>query len=193
MSLADAIRVLVLGEGRQFPVIGTRGLRLLFGDDDDHAFNMGIRRLIAVGLLERIGRGVYLNRALPDMGLEGVGVVARHLRPRHLCYLSYESALAEFGSISQVPMVFLIATTGRSGECSTRYGDIEFSHTRRSDVEILRNTVFDDRIGLRIASPRLAHDDLRRIRPGNLHLVDDETHTEVLADWDLPAQGSAHA
>ena len=193
MSLADAIRVLVLGEGRQFPVISTRGLRLLFGDDDDHAFNMGIRRLIAVGLLERVGRSVYLNRALPDMGLEGVGVVARHLRPRRLCYLSYESALAEFGSISQVPMVYLVATTGNGGEYATRYGDIEFSHTRRGDVEILRNTVFDDRIGLRIASPELAHDDLRRMRPGNLHLVDDEMHAEVLADWRLPIQEGTNA
>ena len=193
MTLADAIRVLVLGEGRQFPVITTRGLRLLFGDDDDHAFNMGIRRLISVGLLERAGRGVYLNRALPDMGLEGLGVVARHLRPRRLCYLSYESALAEFGSISQVPMIYLVATTGNGGEYATRYGDIEFSHTRRGDLEILRNTVFDDRIGLRIASADLAYDDLRRVRPGNLHLVDDEVHEEVLTDWGLPLQGEMHA
>ena len=193
MKLADAIRVLVLGAGRRFPVIGTQGLRLLFGGDGDHAFNRGIRRLVAVGLLERVGRGVYLNRALPDMGMEGAGVVARHLRPRRLCYLSYESALAEFGSISQVPMVYLIATTGNAGEYSTRYGDIEFSHTRRSDVEILRNTVFDERIGLRIASPELASGDLRRIRPGNLHLVDEEVHAEVLADWRSADQGGPHA
>lgn len=193
MKLADAIRVLVLGDGRQFPVIGTQGLRLLFGDDGDDAFNMGVRRLVAVGLLERVARGVYLNRALPDMGMEGIGVVARHLRPRRLCYLSYESALAEFGSISQVPMVYLIATTGNAGEYSTRYGDIEFSRTRRSDVEILRNTVFDGRIGLRIASPELASGDLRRIRPGNLHLVDEKTHAEVLADWRSAVQGNPHA
>ena len=188
MSLADAVRVLVLGEGRQFPVITTRGLRLLFDDDDDYAFNMGIRRLISIGLLERVGRGVYLNRALPDMGLEGLGVVARHLRPRHLCYLSYESALAEFGSISQVPMVYVVATTGNGGEYGTRYGDIEFSHTRRGDLEILRNTVFDDRIGLRIASPDMAHDDLRRVRPNNLHLVDYDVHEQVLEDWNLALQ-----
>lgn len=193
MKLAEAIRVLVLGDGRQFPVIGTQGLRLLFGDDGDDAFNRGIRRLVAIGLLERVGRGVYLNRALPDMGMDGVGVVARHLRPRRLCYLSYESALADYGSISQVPMVYLIATTGNAGEYSTRYGDIEFSHTRRSDVEILRNTVFDERIGLRIASPDLARDDLRRIRPGNLHLVDDEMHAEVLEDWRSAVQKDPRA
>lgn len=193
MTMTDAIRVLVLGEGRQFPVIGIRGLRLLFGNDDNHAFNRGIRRLVAVGLLERVARGVYLNRALPAMGLEGIGVVARHLRARRFCYLSYESALADFGSISQVPMVYLVATTGRGGAYSTRYGDIEFSHTGRGDLEILRNSVFDARISMRIASPELAYDDLQRVRPGNLHMVDDEMHADVLADWQTVVQGGRSA
>ena len=193
MTMADAIRVLVLGEGREFPIISTQGLRTLFDADQDAAFNMGVRRLVEVGLLERVARGVYLNNALPRMGRPGIGVVARHLRPNHLCYLSYESALAEFGSISQVPMVYIVATTGNSGEYDTPYGTIEFSHTSRTDAEILRNTVFDDRIGLRIASPLLAYEDLRRLRPGNLHLVDDETHADVLADWASRETGSGHS
>ena len=193
MTMADAIRVLVLGEGREFPIISTQGLRTLFDADQDAAFNMGVRRLVEVGLLERVARGVYLNNALPRMGRPGIGAVARHLRPNHLCYLSYESALAEFGSISQVPMVYIVATTGNSGEYDTPYGTIEFSHTSRTDAEILRNTVFDDRIGLRIASPMLAYEDLRRLRPGNLHLVDDETHADVLRDWGSHETGTSHA
>ena len=193
MTLADAIKVLVLGEGREFPIISTQGLRTLFDADGDAAFNMGIRRLVEVGLLERVARGVYLNSALPRMGRPGIGMVARHLRPNHLCYLSYESALAEFGSISQVPMVYLVATTGNSGEHDTPYGALEFSHTNRTDTEILRNTLFDDRIGLRIASPALAHEDLRRLRPGNLHLIDDETHADVLADWQSQGTAAANA
>ena len=44
-------------------------------------------------------------------------------------------------------------TTGNAGTYSTRYGDIEFSHTGRGDVEILRNTEFDDRLGMRVAAP----------------------------------------
>ena len=50
-------------------------------------------------------------------------------------------------------------------------------------MEILRNTEFDDRVGMRVASPELAEDDLRRIRPGNLHLIDAETHEDALAEW----------
>ena len=56
-----------------------------------------------------------------------------------------------------------------------------------------RNTVFDERTGLRIASPELASGDLPRIRPGNLHLVDEETHAEVLADWRSAVQEDPRA
>ena len=76
-----------------------------------------------------------------------------------------------------------MTTTGNPGTYSTRYGDIEFSHTGRGDTEILRNTEFDDRLGMRVASPALAEDDLRRIRPGNLHLIDAESHEDALAEW----------
>ena len=183
MTLSEAVRVLVLGAGRVFPVIDRQGLRTLFPRDGEQAFNTGLRRLTEVGLLERLARGVYLNKATPHMGRRGLGVVARQLRPSHLCYVSYESALAEFGSISQVPMVYLVATTGNSGEHRSPYGDLEFCHTSRAEPEILANTVFDHRLGLRFATPAMAYSDLARVRPGNLHLVDDEIHAEVLADW----------
>ena len=111
MTLRDAVQMLVLGDGRELPVLSTQGLHTMFPEDDDSAFSMGVRRLVDIGLLERIGRGVYLNRAAPPLGLRGMGTLASHLRAGHLSYLSYESALAEFGSISQVPLVSIIATT----------------------------------------------------------------------------------
>ena len=193
MTLKGAIQVLVLGPDREYPVIGTQSLRLLFSADDANAFNAGIRRIVSVGLLERIARGVFLNRALPDPGLTVIGDIVRNLHPRHFCYLSYESALADFGSISQVPMVYLIATTGNAGKYSTRYGNIEFSHTRRSELEILHDTVLDERLNLRVASPQLALSDLRRVRPGNLHLVDQEIRAEVVAEWQAKAQEEDNA
>ena len=145
----------------------------------------GIHELAAGKLAALLARRASRNLfdAMPHMGRRGLGVVARHLRPGHLCYVSYESALAEFGSISQVPMVYIVATTGNSGEHRSPYGDLEFCHTSRSETEILANTVFDDRLGLRLATPAMAHADLARVRPGNLHLVDDDIHAEVLADW----------
>ena len=193
MTLSEAVRVLVLGAGRRFPIIDRQGLRTLFAGDGDHAFNTGLRRLTELGLLERLGRGVYRNRAAPHPGRRGLGMVARHLRPGHLCYVSYESALAEFGSISQVPMVTIVATTGNGGEHRSPFGDLEFCHTSRSKLEILANTVFDDRLGLRFATPAVAYEDLARVRPGNLHLVDHDIHAEVLADWGRSGARSAHA
>ena len=193
MTLAEAVQVLVLGAGRSFQVLDTQGLRTLFPDDGDGAFNRGLRRLRALGLLERVGRGVYVNRGASPLGRSGIGLIAGHLRPRHLCYLSYESALAEFGSISQVPMIYIVATTGNRGQYRTRCGDLEFCHTSRHETEILANTVFDDRFGMRVASPALACEDLRRVRPNNLHLIDDEIHAEALADWERTPLGGNHA
>ena len=193
MSLSEAVRVLVLGAGRRFPIIDRQGLRTLFAADGDHAFNTGLRRLIELGLVERLARGVYRNGAAPHPGRRGLGMVARHLRPGHLCYVSYESALAEFGSISQVPMVTIVATTGNGGEHRSPFGDLEFCHTSRSGPEILANTVFDDRLGLRFATPEMAYEDLTRVRPGNLQLVDPDIHAEVLADWGRSDAESAHA
>lgn len=193
MTLSEAVRVLVLGAGRRFPIIDRQGLRTLFAEDGDHAFHTGLSRLTELGLLERLARGVYRNRAAPHPGRRGLGMFARHLRPSHLCYVSYESALAEFGSISQVPMVTIVATTGNGGEHRSPFGDLEFCHTSRSEAEILANTVFDDRLGLRFASPEIAYEDLARARPENLHLVDQDIHAEVLSEWERSAAGSAHA
>ncbi len=185
MTLSDAVQTLVLGPGRDFPVLTTRDLQLLFNKDRDPAFNKGLRALVKEGLLERVAKGVYLNRAA-RMGMKGLGEVIRRLRAGSLSYLSYESQLSEVSSISQVAWVYTIATTGNSGDYTTRYGDIEFTHTDRADSEILANTVFDDTRRLRVASPALAYDDLMRTRPAALHMVDAETHAEVLADWNMP-------
>ncbi|MDE0064881.1 MAG: hypothetical protein OXP09_00560 [Gammaproteobacteria bacterium] len=184
MNLEEAIRVLVIGPGRRFPALSTAGLRTLFHNDDDNAFRKGLRKLVGIGLIERVARGLYLNLAHPHMGFRGIGVLARRLRPRHLSYLSYEYALSQHGSISQVPMVYIIATTGRPGKHATRYGDLEFSHSNRGEAEILRGTEMDPATEMLIASPELAADDLRRIRPWNLNLIDDEMHQDAIADWE---------
>lgn len=184
MNLEEAIRVLVIGPGRRFPALSTAGLRTLFHNDDDNAFRKGLRKLVGIGLIERVARGLYLNLAHPHMGFRGIGILARRLRPRHLSYLSYEYALSQHGSISQVPMIYIIATTGRPGKYATRYGDLEFSHTNRGEAEILRGTETDPATEMLIASPELAADDLRRIRPWNLNLIDDEMHQDAIADWE---------
>lgn len=189
MTLRDAIEVLVLGDGRKFPVIDRQGLRTLFHADQEPAFAAGLRRLVEVGLLERAAKGLYLNMALPNMGRRGTGTLIAHLRPGHLSYLSYESALAEVGSMSQCALQFLVATTGNGGKYRTRYGDLWLTQTSRSRAEILERTVYDNRINLLVASPSMAREDLERVRPDNLHLIDEETHGEIVAEW----QSAGHA
>ena len=56
MTLTSAVQTLVLGAGRAFPLLDTRGLRTLFPEDDDNAFHAGLQRLVRIGLLERIAR-----------------------------------------------------------------------------------------------------------------------------------------
>ena len=197
MTLQDAIKMLVLGHGREYPVLDTGGLRMLFPDDGDAAFKRGVRKLVAVGLLERVASGRYLNLAHPKAGVMRAGRMARCLRPRHLCYLSYESALAQHGSMDQLPMCYTIATTGRHGRHVTRSGTLDFTHTNRSDVEILRGTLLDEDLDMLVAAPDVAAEDLRRARPAMLHLIDDEAHADAIADWgrmSAPrAGGTAHA
>ncbi|MYF91166.1 MAG: hypothetical protein F4184_03230, partial [Gemmatimonadetes bacterium] len=106
MTLAEAVQVLVLGAGRSFQVLDTQGLRTLFPDDGDGAFNRGLRRLSELGLLERVGRGVYVNRGASSLGRSGIGLIASHLRPHHLCYLSYESALAFFFYFRDITLIY---------------------------------------------------------------------------------------
>lgn len=183
MTLKEAIRVLVRGDGSTRSIIDTRGLRTLFNRDSDAAFNKGLRSLVECGLLERFAPGVYCNHGAPRMGSNGLALAVSHLRPHHLSYLSYEFALSDVGSISQVPFIYTIATTGASGEFSTPYGDVEFTHVSRRHAEIVRRTVYDGRFDMLFASPDMALEDFSRSRRSGGHLVDMEDHAEILAEW----------
>ncbi len=139
--------------------------------------------LVEAGLLERVTRGTYLNLAATPMGFDAVGRLVRRLRAGHWSYLSYESALAEHGSINQVPLTSTFATTGPSGEFSTRYGVIEFVHTDRPTLEIQARTRYQADADTFVASPDLAKEDLTRARPHMLHLVDDAYHGLAREEW----------
>ena len=184
MTLKEAIRVLVRGDGSTRPIIDRQGLRSLFRGDNEAAFNKGLRALVECGLLERFATGVYCNHGAPRMGLDGLALTVCHLRPHHLSYLSYEFALSDVGSISQIPFVFTIATTGASGEFATPYGNVEFTRTSRCHAEIVGRTVHDGRYNMLFAPPDMALEDLRRSRGSAAeHLVDPEDHAEIVAEW----------
>ncbi len=96
--------------------------------------------------------------------------VAKSLRRGEYNYISLESALSEYGVISQIPIVRLtVMTTGRKGVFKTPYGVIEFTHTDRDDIDILNNTILSDR-PLRIATESAAIRDLKRVGR-NTHML----------------------
>ena len=185
MTLPDAVRVLVLGEGRPFHVLQRQDLRLLFPDDTERAFEAGLASLVEIGLLERVARGVYLNLAAEWPTDLITGLMIDALRPGHLNYLSYESALANAGSLSQQPFWCTVATTGNGGEYRTRYGNLLFRHTNRRRSEIVANTVVDERSGYLVAHPAMALDDLRRAVPALVPSIDQDEHSEIVREWGL--------
>ena len=173
MTLREAVEVLVLGDGRK--LAGALGRKhTLFHEDDDSAFNRGLSRLVEIGLLERVARGVYLNRAAPPMGLQGLGTVANHLRAGHL---TSEPRIRTGGVRFDQPGALGPRSSRppeNTGVYRTRYGDIEFTHTSRLDAEIIRLLVASrDRPPVNAAAevdepPALltAHTAAQRARPG---------------------------
>lgn len=98
--------------------------------------------------------------------------VARTLRRGEYSYLSLESALSEYGVISQIPVNRLtVMTTGRKGMYETPVGTIEFVHTKRKPTEILAGVVDVNR-PLRLATAQTAWRDLKRVGR-NTHLVNE--------------------
>ncbi|MCJ8272078.1 MAG: hypothetical protein MJK04_22115, partial [Psychrosphaera sp.] len=99
--------------------------------------------------------------------------VAVALRRGEYNYVSLESALSEYGVISQIPNDRItIMTTGRKGTYDTPWGTLEFTHTKRSVSDIVDNIHTVER-PLRMASVQAAWRDLKRVGR-NTHLVDME-------------------
>lgn len=148
-------------------------LRRLFPEESAKAFEKSLARMVARGLLMRAARGVYMN---PFASSDGYAIehIAKVLRPGEYNYVSLESALSEYGVISQILIDRLtVMTTGRKGAYRTHYGTIEFTHTKRSLAEILQSMVTVPGRPLRVATLEAARRDLRRVGR-NRHLMESE-------------------
>ena len=174
------VSVLLRGDGSRCSVLSSHDLHTLFPEEPIGAFRDGLQRAIACGLLERVKRDVYMNFGSSSMQRDGIGRLVQYLRPNHLSYLSYESALASYGSLDQIPMRGIFATTGRSGIYETPIGTLEFQHTSRDVGEILKRTTSSILEKRRMANPSLAYEDLQRVRPRMLEDLDMEIHSEVV-------------
>lgn len=157
----------------------TRGdLARIFHEDTPRAFSAGLQRLVTDEILLRPVRGVYVFALSNHRGSDTLEHIARALRRGEYSYVSLESALSEYGAISQIPVDRLtVMTTGRKGEYTTSFGTIEFTHTKRSPADILSD-IRDVRRPLKLATPLAAWRDLKRVGR-NTHLVDKK---ELVAD-----------
>lgn len=172
MDQQTAIKRLSEWDSQGRYVFTLRDLASIFQEDRPKALQEGVNRLVRNGLLERACRGVYVYPFARSSDAYTIERIARALRRGEYTYVSNESALSEYGAISQIPVDRLtVMTTGRKGIYHTPYGTIEMTHTHRSVADILANT---RQVGrpLRVATSQSAWRDLKRIGR-NTHLVDE--------------------
>jgi len=168
----QSIAVKTLAEwARAGRVVFTVGdLAKLFHEDRRETLLAALRRLVRDGVLGRACRGVYVYLLGGDGAPHLIEHIAVALRRGYYNYTSLESALSEYGAISQIPVDRLtVMTTGRKGVYRTPWGTIELTHTKRSTADIL-NSTRDVGRPLRMATPEAAWRDLKRVGR-NTHLV----------------------
>ena len=142
MKTVDAIRILCGLDRDGRAVFSLAELRKIFPERSDHTFTAGLRRRTAQGILKRAAHGVYVNVLSQGPRAWRNEEVAIRLRSGEYSYVSLESALSEFGVVSQVPVGrTTMMTTGRSGEIHSICGTLDFTHTARSVRDILSSTV----------------------------------------------------
>jgi predicted transcriptional regulator of viral defense system len=174
MRTTEAISALLEWDRRGRYVFLKQDLAKIINDPSENTRDATIRRLAGKGILTRVAQGVYLFAHSVHISATTLEDIALALRRGEMVYESLESALSQWGRISQVPLDRMtLMTTGRKGEFKTPFGVIEFTHTKRSAADINANTV--NRPGHRIplASEAYALENLRATGR-NLTMVDTE-------------------
>ena len=182
MKTVDAIKILCDLDRDGRAVFSVAELRSIFPERSGNTFTAGLRRLVAQGILKRAAHGVYVNALSRGPRAWRNEEVAIRLRSGEYSYVSLESALSEFGVISQIPVGrTTMMTTGRSGEIHSIYGTLDFSHTARPVRDILSSTLVIKGRPLRFARVETALRDLRQVGY-NLDLVDMDVYHEILEE-----------
>lgn len=174
MNKEQAIKVLREQDRKGKYVFSNHDLHKLFPEDSLKTFNEGMNRLVKSGILKHACRGVYVNEDARNFDSYTIERIAKTLRRGEYNYVSLESMLSEYGVISQIPIDRLtIMTTGRKGVYNTAYGLIEFTHTKRTVIDILESTSKVNERPLRIASKKTALRDIKRVGR-NINLISSE-------------------
>jgi predicted transcriptional regulator of viral defense system len=178
MKQALAIKRLNELDKKERYVFLHRDLAKVFHEDSPRSLTDSLARLVKAGIMERVARGVYVYALSRHKNTRNtLDLIAIALRRGEYNYVSLESALSAYGVISQIPIDRLtLMTTGVKGEYKTRYGVIEYTHTKRTVKDILDNVVQANR-PLKVASKTAALRDLKRVGRNN-HLIDREAMHE---------------
>lgn len=136
----------------------------VFPDDNKKTLEEGLNRLVKAGLLIRACRGIYVNDFAQSKDAYVIEHIAKALRRGAYNYVSLESALSEYGLMSQMPIDRLtVMTTGREGVYRTPYGTIEFTHTKKPIANIIHGFQKIKGRPLRMATKAMAVTDLKRV------------------------------
>ena len=175
----DRLRLILSKLPARVGAYSTAMLHSYFPDEDASTVDKALQRFVQRGVLERVCRGVYVDPSSFVQHPYKLESIAAALRGGEYSYVSAESALSEYGVISQVVLGYLsVMTLGRSQRYETPYGTLELVHSSRSEAEIFARTVSAVDRPLRLASPSLAFDDLKRLRR-NVSLIDHDTLAEL--------------
>lgn len=165
MKKEDALKQLNDLDKKGIFVYTLNDLSKVFPNENGKTLLKSAERLVASGILERATKGLYVFTFSKHKGKYLIETIAATLRRGQLTYISLESALSEYGAISQIPMgIITLMTTGAAGRFETTYGIIiEFVKTRRNYLTLLKETVQYLDSPLRIALPKRAYGDLKRV------------------------------
>lgn len=173
MDRQTAIKVLSDWDSKGRYVYTLHDFAKLFPDDKPKTLQEGVNRLVRSGLLKRACRGVYVYSLARSFDSFTIERITQALRRGAYNYISLESALSEYGAISQIPIDRLtVMTTGRLGTYHTPWGTVEFTHTKRAASDIVARTHKTER-PLRMATVQTAWRDLKRVGR-NTQLVDEQ-------------------
>ena len=149
--------------------------RILFPQETEHALKKSLQRHVRSGVLHKVSKSLYANERARSAAVDKLPALIPYLKPTAINYLSQETRLSQLGEISQMPLNYVsVMTSGSSQTFRTRYGDVQFTHTKRSIEYILAHTETDPAIGLLVADKTLALKDLMRSNRQTRTLVEEQ-------------------